>query len=57
MKPGRPLAFGRIRREGESGRVAHASFIGLAGESRVELRDFPDIRASVLAERRKGSPM
>jgi molybdopterin molybdotransferase len=31
MKPGRPLAFGRIRRKGESGRVGEASFIGLPG--------------------------
>src|SRR5712692_6849855 len=31
MKPGRPLAFGHIRREGGSGRVGKAAFLGLPG--------------------------
>lgn len=31
MKPGRPLAYGHIRREGESGRAGKAAFIGLPG--------------------------
>jgi molybdopterin molybdotransferase len=31
MKPGRPLAFGQVRREGGSGRAGKAAFIGLPG--------------------------
>jgi molybdopterin molybdotransferase len=31
MKPGRPLAFGHIRRPGASGRAGQAAFIGLPG--------------------------
>jgi molybdopterin molybdotransferase len=31
MKPGRPLAYGHIRRDGKSGRVGDAAFIGLPG--------------------------
>jgi molybdopterin molybdotransferase len=38
MKPGRPLAFGRI---------GDAAFIGLPGNPGLELRHLPDLRASV----------
>src|SRR6266446_5674872 len=31
MKPGRPLAFGHIRREGGSGKLGKAAFLGLPG--------------------------
>ena len=31
MKPGRPLAYGHIRREAESGRIGKAAFLGLPG--------------------------